>query len=566
MVLGLIKPRTRLDGPPSYAQDRAGGQRERIRHWMVERGEILFEASCDIIGGFPGYADVGGHLDSARLRVTERYLLVGEGDTEGFGLPIRWIDGVALVPIGDREEFGLRLYYQDGASQRLFTARFRGNRLSMRSGPRAERAHLALLRAGLNDQFTVSAPADPSFTVSWDRTEDFESEKVIWAGRATAPVEIGLSGVPSDVWLTTRSLIWGNAFVNGVHRVPLSLLSDVVATTLDDRNATPTIYLGLGDQTTGHYDLPFVFDLQPTPDHKMGDRGAFLVGLRSRGVPVGAPTPRFQPWRLEYHPAAIWNGEETGPAPIADESANESESDDTIAGMAEDDDQVISTNVLAQPTKSTGEEDLADTVIEELPIFDDTESDVVLAEWSSSPTPETKSNASDDIQLSAGWASIAIQEPDDDRPSQAFALAIVPRLSEPEVTIEVEVPSRPQQPELLWPLAYAYESVHVDALAEVLAAIRDRASGIAPTLLALELPTSASQKQALAELEALCAAGQITADECKARSNRIVNLADACVRLRTLLELRDAGHITDLDIARRQKTITAQLTAVVDVR
>src|SRR5690349_3365297 len=137
MVLGLTRSRTRFGGPAPRSFDRPGFLNDPTRRWHTERGEILFEATCDVVGGFPGYAACGGHLDGYRLRVTEGYLLIGDGDEHGFGLPIRDIEGVALVPVGDGEESALRVYYRDGTSPRLFTARFHGNRLSLRSGPRA---------------------------------------------------------------------------------------------------------------------------------------------------------------------------------------------------------------------------------------------------------------------------------------------------------------------------------------------------------------------------------------------------------------------------------------------
>ncbi|HEY7030622.1 MAG TPA: hypothetical protein VH482_04800, partial [Thermomicrobiales bacterium] len=80
------------------------------------------------------------------------------------------------------------------------------------------------------------------------------------------------------------------------------------------------------------------------------------------------------------------------------------------------------------------------------------------------------------------------------------------------------------------------------------------------------LPSTADQAAALAELAALCQAGMVAPDELRGRSDRILALGDACVRLRTLLELRDAGHVTDADLARRQEAITAQLAAVMEVR
>src|SRR5215204_6049598 len=196
MVLGLTRPRTRLNGSVPRSLDRFGYASDPARRWHTERGEILFEATCDVFGGFPGYAACGGHLNGYRLRVTEGYLLVGDGDEHGFGFPIRDIGGVALVPLAGGDESGLRVFYQDGPSSRLFTVRFHGNRLSLRSGPRAERAHLSLLRAGLVDRYAISPPLDPEFIVPWEQTAEFEAENVLWTGQATVPRYIGAEAVP----------------------------------------------------------------------------------------------------------------------------------------------------------------------------------------------------------------------------------------------------------------------------------------------------------------------------------------------------------------------------------
>ncbi|HEY7031204.1 MAG TPA: hypothetical protein VH482_07760, partial [Thermomicrobiales bacterium] len=99
MVLGLTRSRTRAGGAVSGTLDRTQQWDDGHRPWHAERGEILFEAPCNVVGGFPGYAVCGGHLGGQRLRVTERYLLVGDGDEFGFGLAIREIDGVALVAL-----------------------------------------------------------------------------------------------------------------------------------------------------------------------------------------------------------------------------------------------------------------------------------------------------------------------------------------------------------------------------------------------------------------------------------------------------------------------------------
>jgi hypothetical protein len=585
MVLGLTRPRTRPGGPVARSSDRPSYVDDPARRWHSERGEILFEATCDVFGGFPGYAACGGHLDGPRLRVTEYYLLIGDGEEHGFGLPIRDIEGVALVPLADGEESALRVFYQDGASPRLFTVRFHGNRLSLRSGPRAERAYLSLLRAGLDDRFAVSPPPDPEFIVSWEQTAEFEAENVLWTGQATVPRSIGAEGVPGNVWLTTRSLIWGCETVAGVHRIPLALITDVAAATVADRAGTPAVYVGLGDETTGHFDLAFLFDQQSTSDHNQRERGALLVGLRSRGVPVGSPTPPFQPWRHVAYPVveepesigqAAPDEEELPLSPVVDELARRraasrrrfgtfhpSAEGDPYPAWPEPPASFLNSPPAAEDSATVWDGDAYAAPSPRL-------LDVVLAEWSA--LPEDRGTRDDDVQLAAGWLSPLPVSTDEPASSESDEVAIeespgdhVAQLETVAAAPPTELASESERTEMAtWPRVAAYESATVGVLAEILAAIRDRATGRMTPLVA-GLPSAADQTAALAELTALSESGAVTPDQLRGRSARILALGDACVRLRTLVELRDAGHVSDADLARRQQTITAQLAAVMEV-
>jgi hypothetical protein len=544
------------------------------------------------------------------LRVTERYLLVGDGDEFGFGLAIREIDGVALVALLDGEEYGLRLFYWDGTSPRLFTLRFHGNRLSMRNGPRAERAHLSLLRAGLVDRFGISPPPEPGFNVSWDETAAFDAEGVIWTGCATVPRHVGLEGVPGSVWLTTRSLIWGCESVTGVHRVPLAELTDVAAATVADRAGTPAVYVGLGDELTGHFDLAFVFDQHPTADHNLRERGAMLVGLRSRGLPIGSPTPPVQPWRRAAHPGGDDPDDVARLGPAEDRPTAGSWEEEGARRRASSRRRLGSFDLLDDEATYPDWPDYAGTPPggsavaggatvwadgddgEETPVASTRLLDVVLAEWSA--LSDDRDRGSDDVQVAASWlsplASVAIEPASEEEArieagdpveeavplplpagaaGEAAGDAIVAVDTGVEDPIQDAEPSVNESEEtdasVHWPRAAAYESAAVGTLAAILAAIRDRVDG-RMTPVSAALPSTADQAAALAELAALCQAGMMAPDELRGRSDRLLALGDACVRLRTLLELRDAGHVSDDDLARRQEAITAQLAAVMEVR
>ncbi|MFL5758142.1 MAG: hypothetical protein ACJ789_00305 [Thermomicrobiales bacterium] len=296
MVIGSSRPRTREDARSIIALDSA--RRSAVAaDWHATRGAIRYEISCDLFGGFPGFAQCGGAQSGAHLRISDHFLLVDDGKATGFGLPISWLEGAVVFPLQQREEPGLRIFYQDGACPRVFTVRFRGGRLSMRAHRRAEHSLNLLISLGMNDRYTIEAPVEPNFRVPWDQTRQFELENVVWTGTTTAPLQVGLDAAPADVWLTTKSLIWGSPGGDGINRVPLPLVQDVITAQVDDRQKTPAVYISFGDESTGRYDLAFLFDRYDA-ERNLRERGAFLVGLRSRGIPLGAPVPLYQPWRI----------------------------------------------------------------------------------------------------------------------------------------------------------------------------------------------------------------------------------------------------------------------------
>ena len=297
MVLGRSRPRPRADGSRLFAVRDTSFALQPAQSWSHERGSTLFTAGVDVLGGFPGYADRGCLLTGAQLRITDRYLLVDEGQAQGFGLPIDWLDGTVLVDLPGRDDYAVRVFYRSGGCSRLFTLKFRGGLVGGRGGRKSLRAREALHAAGLDDRYAEHPPLEPEFTLPWEQTREFEHENVIWTGRASAPVRVGAESAPSEVWLTTKSLIWGSGDGEGINRIPLPLLMDVVSTRLRDRIGTPVIYVAIGDGTTGRYELPFAFNLHTPPDRNFRERGAFLVGLRSRGLGDGIAAPYSQPWR-----------------------------------------------------------------------------------------------------------------------------------------------------------------------------------------------------------------------------------------------------------------------------
>ena len=235
MVLGLSRERTTLArrAPvlertgPVYGWD----------DWLIERGSVQWEAPADLTGGFPGFGAHGCRLECGQVRVTERFLLVNEGKGNGFGLPLGWLVDADVIPSplrGDRGEVVLRVRYNDRDRVRTFLVRFRGPFLALRGPRRAEQAMAALREVGLEAgaEDIPPLPEDHPFRPGGRQVRAGErhlERRRLGGGRA------GRESASCDVWLTTRSVIWGGSMGDGVLRLSLDRILDVVPSELDGR-------------------------------------------------------------------------------------------------------------------------------------------------------------------------------------------------------------------------------------------------------------------------------------------------------------------------------------------
>ena len=309
----------------------AAGSEEAIgrRPWAMARGEIRWQASGDVAGGFPGFATRGGRLKGVRLRVTDRFLLVDEGRADGFGLPLDALEAADVAnppPIpGARCGPVLRLAYRDGQLVRTFVVRPSGG--ARRRGHGAALALAAIADAGvpnLGDRWG-------SLGVSWSAARHFGHENVVWGGRATAPLGVGLERAACELWLTTRSLIWVGGTADRVSRLPLGLVRDVIPFQVADRAGTPGVVVAFADEGGARHDLSFLFDRHRSADRNQRERGAFLVGLRSRGVPLGVAAPLRQPWRPDVRPVVPSAIRADRPAAKKDDAPAASADDSSVA-------------------------------------------------------------------------------------------------------------------------------------------------------------------------------------------------------------------------------------------
>jgi hypothetical protein len=547
------------------------------QQWEAERGPVRFQVTASITGGFPGFTQSGIALEGAQIRLSDTYVLVDEGKARGFGLPIQWLDGAAMIAQPEREAPALRIFYRDGAAARHFTVRFRGGLRSLRRSHDADRMRRLLLELGLPDRPEDREPSAPDVRLSWEDARRFEQENVIWRGIATAPTLLGEDTAPADVWLTTRSIIWGACDGDGVNRLPLEVLSDVVTGQADDRRATPAVYLAFLDIAGGHvrFDLPFVFD-QYSAERNLRERGAFLVGLRSRGVALGLSAPLVQPWRLNVPRVggfADWSNstpiaeseDETGGIPAIAHRCL-----DLVGGLAR---QMPTPVHLARigphrfPIGADGQhEDAAEPEPRLALIVEDgvdtipppTVSDVMLAEFSApahADADEGQPVLSTDIALASDW-----YEPSDDAAPEGMPELEEPPALEP-TRAEMDIRGIGDPP--LLDRVRAYEAANLALLSESLIAIRDRAAGLPNRPLGGDVPSQSMAQAAYAELSDLAASGEMSPQEAELRRVRLAAISEAARRLRSLVELRDAGHLTDADLSVKRAEISDELSSLI---
>ena len=524
MVLSI--PRTWPRGNERLAaiRQQVSGRAARST-WATERGTVRWRGSADLAGGFPGCAEVGGALANVEIAITDHYLLVAEKRPEGFGLPLEVIVGVVPGEAAGARCGSLGLIYQDGALDRTFLVRV--NDSLFRRDRDIGRFVGTLRRVGCD---LAPWPATASLAVPWREARQFQSENVIWSGRATAPLNGGALRAAADLWLTTRSLIWAAGNGDGIHRLPLEMMREATLAQIGDQLAIPGVVLSFEDESALRHDLSFVFDRHQPPDRNGRERGAFLVGLRSRGIGPGANAPRLQPWQPTSapdltvlwpapHPAASWPSPPELPA---------------TADFAESDGLPITVVSDAETARS-----------------DDGSPVTVLA--LSMPAPETGVAIA---SLAAG-EEISISAPVD----SADGPAVTPGIAGDEVPARPVVldgltpVAAPIQPEMMVNVR-AYEAAAFAALAETVRLI-SHPGGEQPTLTP---PGPTVLAAALAELEA-AEASAVLADAATAdRRSRLLALNEVLPRLRALLELRDRGYLSTAEVERKRAAILAPLT------
>ncbi len=302
------------------------------RNWSATRGAVLWEGTADLIGSFPGFAHWGSRAESVRLTLTDHFLLVDEATDYGFGLPIGWLSAAQALtgvePIATEASDHLRVCYLDGNQVRGFTLRVRGGRFGSRSGRRANQLWSAAMSLGLTSTTPATdllLPPEHDLSLDWDDFATYESEPVIWTGRAAMPVGSGLESAVCDVWLTSSSLIWGASSRAGIYRIATDSLAGVTAAETPAHE--PVVYWTVGGSHQMHVDLPMIFPRHGRNDHDPAAHGSLIELLEGLGHRVNGPASAPQPWHI---PAEVPREPEPN-APTADIDPPDRSSPDAMA-------------------------------------------------------------------------------------------------------------------------------------------------------------------------------------------------------------------------------------------
>lgn len=555
MVLGLTKGRMRSAAAAQIAIPADPS-------WHDSAGTLIYETTCELGGAFPGYLEQGARMEHAQVRLYERLLVVEEGRQRGFALSF---DRIIATDDGDQTDIDdamIRVRYRDGEETRLFSLRPRASRLMFRGGRRAFRLLDELAALGVPGGPLDDIPAE-TFVTSWGETDAFGHETMVWHGHASASLMLRGERATCDVFITSKSLVWGRDTRSPIARVPIESIRDVTPGHGGDRDHHPMAFIGIGDSGYDRVEFSFVFDAHDTDDRNALERSAFVVHLRSRQVALAYPEKPVQPWAMpieliEEEPKSLWpehsvalrqpnrlgqrirdriTGEEQ------EESRKPSFSDPaerlrpdrgviTAEGWTAQGDSVPS---WAIPVASAVDFIEAEA-IELEPIPSD---DVVLSEWAPPESP-------------------FIERPAVQPRGEVEAEAPAAEAS-PVVELIITSPLEPEPD--TGDRAQAFEVEALAALGDILEVIRRREAGDRAATTEHRPPSGSTLAAALDAVTARHERDEIDARAASEQRARLLSLDDVMRRLDVLLPLHANGAVTTAELSTRRDALCADLSA-----
>jgi hypothetical protein len=499
--------------------------------WALRRGDQRYSGTFDVIGNFPGFEEFAGLIVNAEITVTDRFLIADEGAAHGFALGIGFLVDVSADP--DPDTFGdVLIRYRSDEANVIFRLRPSRSRLALRARGKPEDLVAALSDAGA-EVADLARDVANTLRLSWDSVQSLETEAVIWSGQATAPLRPGLECAPASVWVTPTALVWGSAKGKGVNRLPISTISRLSAITLHDDAGSPTVYVRSRVISDVRLDLPFIFNLGPVRDGVTA-RSEFLGLFRPDAVIEGNVSARPQPWLEE--------------APVATD-----DSDEDVVVLTDDEG-----NGDAEPAPDEAEEE-QDSVVEPEGSEPEFETWANLVKPTAYPYVPPAPGSQLTHRRAVGASDGA------DSSYDATGTRLVDAIASWPSTASHEAAAEPGAPVITEPDRIpAYLAAAQRAIDEVTEAIDRRIAGNSAPPLRATPPASHEQAAALAELIELTGSDYYSAEQARRVKARITRFGEAAVRLRSLIELCNAGHLTIHEVGAKRDAIMANLPAVAE--
>lgn len=260
------------------------------RAWETDRGRDILIAQVDVAGGFPGGLRWQNLLTCTSLHLTDRHLIVGEGTSAGFALPLARISGSAIQHTSGLKPPCLTIWFQDGEMIGSFCIRFRGTARGRSGLLRADVWQQYLADVGIPKISTETARFSPNLHLDWDEVHDFVDDEIIFSGPVTASVGGWFASAldSAEIWITEHSIIWCARHGEGINRIALDRI-------IDSRNGFgDRLAIGIEDACGGRYDL--FFDFADKQDRENPGARVHQI-LAALGVPVRTSAPVIAPWR-----------------------------------------------------------------------------------------------------------------------------------------------------------------------------------------------------------------------------------------------------------------------------
>ena len=475
--------------------------------WATQRGGSRVSGQFDVIGNFPGYGRWAALIVAAKVEVTSRFLLVDEHADHGFGIDLADLVDYSI----DRSEqsFGdviIRFRISDLAS--MFRLRPSRNRLRFPTRTNPTDLAQALADGGvIASEFTQDL--ESTLGITWENAQTMEVEPTVWSGKATAPLRPGRECEPGSIWLTKTALLWGSARGSGLNRVPAAAITVLNRLQLPDGRETPVAYVHTDLMHGLDLALPIIFNTETGAQNRL-DRDAF-IGLFHPDLVKPLEDSVLQPWT------------------VVDEILEEGDAadlDELSLADAEDleDDESAEPEATAEPAFSSWDGARRPYTFE-------------------GTTPGTTLRRIDTSGLDSENA-----EPAKVRLYEAMAAWPGAETADPAPEPEATPANEPT-------VVVAYLAKARQTIDEVNDRITRRLEGNAAIATKSLPPSAVEQANALIELIELAGTGYYSPDQVSRIKAQISGLGEAAVRLRSLIELCNAGHLTIAEAAAKRDRI-----------